>query len=73
MQLKTIAVATGKYDTHTTGTVVEVAADTEHQGLGEKVTGKLIYFSEFKEGTKFVREGVEYAFVKLDDVEGYED
>lgn len=69
MQLNKVHVPTGKYDTHTDGVVVEVPVGYADMQL----VGKKVYFSEFKEGTKFSRDGIEYAFVKLDDIEGYED
>jgi co-chaperonin GroES (HSP10) len=71
MQLSKVHVPVGKYDTHTTGTVLEADYDFDHKQLAEMMVGKEVYFSEFKEGTKFTKDGVEYAFIKLDDIEGY--
>jgi co-chaperonin GroES (HSP10) len=80
MQLKHIQTQVGKFDTHTDGVVTEVPAYEEDVKLGNyskefvsDLIGKRVFFSEFKEGTKVTRDGVEYAFIKFDDIEGWEE
>lgn len=67
MQLKHIQTQVGKYDTHTDGTVVAVPED-ESAWLGRHV-----YWDEYKEGVKISREGKEYAFIKMDTIQGYDE
>lgn len=68
----------GKYDSKTEGKCLaiqtihfteetQVVADWYNQLIGKK-----IYWQEYKEGKRVTQGNVEYAFIKLGDIEGYE-
>lgn len=69
MQLKHIQTQVGKYDTHTDGIVVAVPDSSEFSHL----VGKHIYWDEFKQGIKITRGDTQYAFIKLEDIQGYDE
>lgn len=69
---KNVAVPVKKYDSYTSGKIVEVAADEEHINMVE-LLGHTVYWDQFKEGKRLEKNGVEYCFIKLDDIQGFED
>lgn len=73
---KNVHVREGKYDTRTEGLVVAVpsAAPTVKQDkIIALITGRHVYFEEFKEGARIQRDGKQYSFIKIEDIRGYED
>lgn len=69
---KYVQVKEDKYSTRTSGFVLHVEADSEHIWALETI-GKKVYFSEYKEGVRVEKDGELLAFVKIDDIEGYEE
>lgn len=68
---KGVVVPEGKYDTHQEGLCIEAAAHQKyHDAWYDEVVGKTVYFSEFTEGKRVTIDKVEYAFVKLTDIQG---
>lgn len=55
------------------GKVKEPRNDLEYLTKIDILLGKRVFFEEYKEGGHIRREGKEYAFVKVEDVRGYED
>lgn len=68
---KHVQVKEGKYDTRTNGVVVKVEFDSEHEWAIDLLHNR-VFFSEFKEGTRVEKDGKIYAFIKLEDIEGFE-
>jgi co-chaperonin GroES (HSP10) len=66
-----IAVPEGKYDTRTNGVVLHIEFDKAHAWAVDLLHRK-VYWQEFKEGTRVEKDGKLYAFIKLEDVEGFE-
>lgn len=72
----------GKYQAYTEGMVITLPtwinqADKKLLEPDNKIIlslpGKRIFFEEYKEGGHIRRDGKEFAFIKLDDVRGFED
>lgn len=80
-QYNHVAVTQQKYDTRTSGVVVEMAylwkkddplTQDEIQIFYPK-PGQLVFWEEYKDGAVIERNGKKYAFIKIDDLDGYED
>jgi co-chaperonin GroES (HSP10) len=66
-----------KYDTRTSGICLEMHLSTKDRTARtrdpyEKTLNKLVFWEEYKTGTIIEREGKEYAFIKIEDLTGYE-
>lgn len=81
-----VATTEQKYDTKTSGICVNAKsmniewlkldpalARTLMEGLLENLQGKLVFWEEYKEGQIIERDGKKYAFIKIEDLDGYED
>lgn len=55
-----------KYDTKTSGVVIDAANDAFI-----KLKGKTVYFEEYKDGTQVKADDKIYAFIKTEDIRGY--
>lgn len=65
-----VATTAQKYDTKTSGTVAAVSDDDDFEY--EDLIGKLVFWEEYKDGAVIERDGKKYAFIKIDDLDGYE-
>lgn len=76
-----VATTEQKYDTKTSGICVDIYFDNH---LGEwtmddiecsylRVMGKLVFWEQYKDGAIIERDGKKYAFIKIEDLDGYED
>jgi hypothetical protein len=71
-QYKNIQVKEGKYDSRTTGILMEVYTDRENEyEYYERGIGKEVWFDKFSEGARLEHEGVLYAFVETKNLQGY--
>lgn len=61
-----ISVSEKKYDSKTSGVVLKVADDDKDHAF---LVGKKIYWRQYNEGETLYEK---YAFVKLEDIDGYE-
>jgi hypothetical protein len=69
-----------KYDTKTSGVCIGVLFDNHAQEWNMadvdecylKLKGKLVFWQEYKEGSIIERDGKKYAFIKIEDLDGYE-
>lgn len=80
-----VATTEQKYDTKTSGICVDMELpyaflkDFPAQVLQalisemEKLKGKLVFWEEYKDGAVIERDGKKYAFIKIEDLDGYED
>lgn len=78
-----VATADQKYDTKTSGICIEAAAVIGHpypamlasdvETCYVSLKGKLVFWEEYKDGAVIERDGKKYAFVKIEDLDGYED
>lgn len=59
-----------KYATKTSGICVAVARDAEPAHY--ELTGRLVFWEEYKDGATIERDGKKYAFIKIEDLDGYE-
>lgn len=57
-----VATPDKKYDTKTSGIVINSEDDT--------IIGKKVYFEEYKDGTTIDFEGEKYALIKFEDIRG---
>lgn len=75
-----VAMTEQKYDTKTSGICLkfyrvfksEDDNPTLHN-LYDNLPGKLVFWQEYKEGQIIERDGKKYAFIKIEDLDGYED
>lgn len=70
---KTIAVTEKKYDSRTTGIVIAVADDIQDELTLTGIEHKRVWFAEYKDDVRFVIDDVTYAFIKYEDIRGYDD
>lgn len=80
-----VATADQKYDTKTSGILLKYCAtftreDKElwsnvksYTDYWDSIVGKLIFWEEYKDGAVIERDGRKYAFIKIEDLDGYED
>lgn len=67
-----------KYDSKTEGIVLKVssiARTADHEALtkwAESLVGKRVYWGEYKEGKRVNFDGKQQAFIRIEDIEGYE-
>ena len=58
------------YEGKNSGLVVSIGSDYPED---HKLVGKIIYWQEFREGSPITVANKNYAFVKLEDIQGYSD
>lgn len=77
-----VATAEQKYDTKTSGICLEYSykvgdnerlAANDIRTLYTRIKGKLVFWEEYKDGAVIERDGKKYAFIKIEDLDGYED
>lgn len=81
-----VATPDQKYDTKTSGVLLDFLldnrawaihkADFDLGALREFYSGKigkLVFWEEYKDGAIIERDGKKYAFIKIEDLDGYED
>lgn len=70
-----VATTEGKYDTKTSGICVSVTnyPDVHSSEYYQNLVGKLVFWEEYKDGATIERDGKRYAFIKLTDVDGWEE
>lgn len=77
-----VAVTAQKYDTKTRGVCRDWLApmgpqdpvDTaRYNTIYASLTGKLVFWQDYKEGSTIESDGKKYTFVKIEDLMGYED
>lgn len=75
-----VAVTEQKYDTKTSGICVavgyvprEIANDVVELEPYLPIPGKRVFWEEYKDGAVIERDGKKYAFIKIEDLDGYED
>lgn len=76
-----VATTEQKYDTNTAGICVDFLLISETNGQDAQtiqrayssIIGKLVFFEEYKAHATITRDGKKYAFVKIEDVDGWED
>jgi co-chaperonin GroES (HSP10) len=70
-----VATTEQKYDTNTAGICIKVhTLGTEsYEDRYFEIPGKLVFFEEYKAHATIERDGKKYAFVKIEDLDGYED
>lgn len=76
-----VATTAQKYDTKTSGICIDVPriygyvagivdpVDPEHSEL----IGQLVFWDEYKDGAVIERDDKKYAFIKIEDLDGFED
>lgn len=57
-----------KYDSKTSGVVIRANVKD-----GEQWPGRIVYFEAYKDDVQINRDGTLYAFIKLEEVRGYEE
>jgi co-chaperonin GroES (HSP10) len=67
-----VATVEQKYETKTSGICVAIPANIDLPEL-RKLVGKQIFWQEYKDGKEIVVDGKKYAFIKIEDVDGYLD
>lgn len=74
---KYVATPEKQYSTKTSGIVIDVDNNISPKMAGKTTSsyliGKKVYFEEYKDGTQIEKDDKTYAFIKLDDIRGYED
>lgn len=75
-----VAVTEQKYDTKTFGTLLLAnARDIKNEGNRydslnwAAMVNKTVFWEEYKDGQIIERDGKKYAFIKIEDLDGYED
>lgn len=76
-----VATVEGKYDTKTSGVLLDYSMFRrpgdppvkDMRVVYEKMVNKLVYWDEYKSSPTIDRDGKKYAFVKIEDLQGYED
>lgn len=81
-----VATTEQKYDTKTSGICVDFMIDNRTWVVHETdfdlgalrkfytaLKGKLVFWEEYKDGAVIERDGKKYAFIKIEDLDGYED
>lgn len=69
---KHVAAATKAYEAKNNGVVIEVSVLLVSDEDGEPaILGKRVYWQDYKEGSALTVDGIEYAFVKYEDIQGY--
>jgi co-chaperonin GroES (HSP10) len=77
-----VAVTEEKYQTLTSGVCIDWFAPTGHKDpetiavldtIYNHLPGKLLFWESYREGETITRDGKKYAFIKLEDIAGYED
>lgn len=63
-----VATTEQKYDTKTSGICIDVPEERDSE-----LKGKLIFWEEYKDGAVIERDSKKYAFIKIEDLDGYED
>lgn len=74
-----VATPDQKYDTKTSGICINVGypygnttrMESEIQYVS--LVDKLVFWEEYKDGAIIERDGKKYAFIKIEDLDGYED
>jgi hypothetical protein len=61
-----------KYSTRTSGICVKLPFTGVEAAVND-LTGKRVYFEEYKEGARIKRDGELFCFIKISDIRGYED
>lgn len=64
-----VAVTEGKYDTKTSGICVALGEDWPEWN---KLIGKRVFWKAYDEGEHIIRDGKQYAFIKMEAVDGFE-
>jgi hypothetical protein len=73
-----VATTEQKYDTKTSGICIDYflpdnASDDLKHLFNDTVLMKLVFWEEYKDGAIIERDGKKYAFIKIEDLDGYED
>lgn len=71
-----VATTEQKYDTKTSGVCLKYAAEKpipQKNGVYDYLLGKLVFWEEYKNSAIIERDGKKYAFIKIEDLDGYED
>lgn len=78
-----VATTEQKYDTRTSGICIDVGptpynlvgkvSPDEFDSAAQGLKGKRVFWEEYKDGAVIEREGKKYAFIKIEDLDGYED
>lgn len=69
-----VATTEQKYDTKNSGTVLAVwAKDMDVSNKINGYTDKVVFWDSYKNSEPIERDGKKYAFVKIEDLDGYED
>jgi co-chaperonin GroES (HSP10) len=77
-----VATTEQKYDTKTSGICIDWFAPMGHKDeesiavlntVYEHLPGKLVFWQEYREGAIIERDGKKYAFIKIEDLDGWED
>lgn len=70
---KTIAATEKKYDSRTTGVAIAMADSVVEDLSVGGLEGKRVWFAEYKDDVRVERDGATYAFIKYEDIRGYDD
>lgn len=70
-----VATTQQKYDTRTSGICLAVLTNSEPQApwYAAHLPEKIVFWEEYKTGMAIERDGKQYAFIKIEDLTGYED
>lgn len=72
-----VATTEQKYDTKTSGICVNICYEPQSLRSLTKTTpnilGKMVYWQEYKDGQILERDGKKYTFIKIEDLDGFED
>lgn len=78
-----VATTEQKYETRTSGICIEIVAvsgypfaemmESDQVKAYMPIRGKIVYWQEYKDGAILERDGKKYTFVKIEDLDGYED
>lgn len=66
-----VATTEQKYDTKTSG--ICVAVGPPDHSYEKFIKNRLVFWEEYKDGATIERDGKKYAFIKIEDLDGYED
>lgn len=66
-----VAAKEGRYDTRTNGIVI--AVPKRQTDMTAIISGRRVYFEEYKEGGRIKRDGKLFCFIKIEDIRGFED
>lgn len=65
-----IEAPTKAYESKTSGILIDL--EPTENGY-DTIFGKLVFWETYKEGAPITRNGKEYTFIKIEDLQGYED